>query len=393
MKLYCNISGLTIELNNQFTYIKNRYDYIHPIFTLDKKELIGIYNKGLYLLKNDDIRLLTTALLYSTDLVRFDYNINMDMDIKPLLIALPRLIEFIDIMDYVNSNIFIKVVINKDNNKLKDLNNWLDIWFSTYSDYCMENRVAREIKSDLIESYHNILDGISREAYKKPSKYHKALARYIVTCIDDNSLNKVITVKNSYAYKNYLIELGNKKSKSNTPAKGDMTKLNLDAQDNNPSKDINHKVKDYNNSKILLKDYYIYIIEYCGNLNLEDYKYIIDIPSKYYPEESYINKLMDLIRITFVERENIHYYRVMELLDNMVNDTKILSNLGKLTYNGYFDFVGIGDYHKDTKPIIERLTEEFNMVNVLDVNATSLDKLRYKAKLQQYINDNQFKRA
>jgi len=337
MKLRCTITNMVTEIN-QFKHTRQCFEYVHPIFTLSKRELLSIYKSHTWINKSDDVRLLTAALFYSTDLVRIDYPIYMNMDIKPLLIALPRLADFIDTLEYAPLNIFSRVSINRDNNNLSNINNYIDLWEEQYNELCSTNRIDRD-KSSLHELYQSAIDNIARTAYKRPDKYHKMLARYIVNCISDKSLNTKITVKNA--------------NKSG-------------------------------NTDMLLKDYYIYIIEYCGILAPENYLYVIDIPSQYYPESSYINKLLDLIRITFAEKENQHYYRVIELLSNMSGDTKILTNLGKLKYSN-LEYMTIGDYELDTKPILDRLREEYMNNNPLPANPSAKDKALYNARLQNYI--------
>ena len=344
MKLKCTLSGLECEISN-FRLIRSRFDYVHPIFTLSKDELLHIYYGNRFYDKSDNIRLLTTALLYSTELVRFDCAVNMGMSIKPLLIALPRLVDLIDTLRFAPVKVFAHVAVNQENNTLYNINSWLDIWEANYKDLCRENREYLKLQSELRQANQELLDSIARKAYKKPDRYHRMLARYIIACISDKSLNSIIDVKNA--------------NKQGT-------------------------------TKMLLKDYYIYIIEYCGILEPEDYKYIIDLPSEDYGNDNrqaHINRLMDIIRITFFEKENQHYYRVMELLNNMISDTKILSNIGRAKYQNY-QYISIGDYYKDTKPRIDRLKQIYEERFPLTGKETKLDLLLRPAKIQAFIADN-----
>lgn len=274
MKLICQYSGIHYECN-EFTQLSLHYEAIHPIFYLDYKNLNRIY-KNHFLrnkLDNNEIKLLSLALLNCTDRVHFNNPVNfMEYSIKTALKIIPRIIDIIEIIQHsgLSSNriddTFPYIIISQDNNNL-DGDNFIEaiqIWNDNYNESAYICKIpVKPIKSIRNNSKLDALNTALSRKYKKPRPFFIKLSEYIIESLD-------------------------------IP--------------NNSILDINGD----NSKKITLKDYYKYIIQYSGNVDKDIFPYLYSI------NIDAINNLIELIQ-TQLEFDNTFVFYSLELLNGLIN--------------------------------------------------------------------------
>jgi hypothetical protein len=194
MRLFCTISGLESELP-QFASPAIRQEWQHPIFSLSRAELLRIYKAAWQRqrLSKSESRLLALALFNSSQLVTWvaaashlpSSLINQEPQIAQSLPLLAEVIEFsLSCPSWPQSQLahFPSIIIDSSNNHdLSIMVTSCELWLAAIADYHAGYYRQYQEKRDAEKA--NFLSHLSAFSSRKPSRYIKALSRYVIDAI------------------------------------------------------------------------------------------------------------------------------------------------------------------------------------------------------------------
>ena len=296
MKLKCKISSIEFSIAEFPLSRFNKISGIHPVFNLEQKELLKIY-QGQFMrnkLSHNELRLLSIALLISLfnsiedKKVIIDNPISNSFPINRAVKAIPMTIELIEIVNskaipsHRISKFFPKIVFSLDANSinfgqipailesiLEEINNY-------YSSLAIRTSIDTEEEKlkDSLAQYNNQVE------YFRIPKFLIQLSEYIISSLDySNESNK-------------------------------------------------HHFDANSNKLIPIKEFHKYIIQVSGNCSISDYKYKI--------KSDDIENLIDLIS-SQSSFDNMFIFQTIEQLKSMLKKglfnrygQNILANTNKI---------------------------------------------------------------
>jgi hypothetical protein len=194
MRLFCTISGLESDLP-QFTHPAIKQEWKHPIFSLSSAELLRIYKAAWQRqrLSKSESRLLALALFNSSQLVTWvaavshtpSSLINQEPQIAQALPLLAEVITFsLSCPSWPQSQLahFPSIIIDSSNNQdLSIIVTACELWLAAIADYHAGYYRQYQEKRDAEKA--NFLSHLSAFSSRKPSRYIKALSRYVIDAI------------------------------------------------------------------------------------------------------------------------------------------------------------------------------------------------------------------
>jgi hypothetical protein len=194
MRLFCTISGIECQLP-QFSHPAISASWQHPIFSLSPDQLLRIYkaawtrNK----LSKQESRLLALALINSSQLVTWvaaashmpTNLISQESNIAQSLPLLAEVIEFsLSCPSWPQSQLahFPTIIVDSSNNQdLSIMVTACELWLAAIADYHAGYYRQYQEKRDAEKA--NFLNHLSAFSSRKPSRYIKALSRYVIDAI------------------------------------------------------------------------------------------------------------------------------------------------------------------------------------------------------------------
>lgn len=194
MRLYCTISGLESSLP-QFAHPQITLDWQHPIFSLAPSQLLRIYKASWQRgkLSKLESRLLALALFNSSQLVTWVAAASplvhhLQAQESNIAQAMPLLAEVITFSlscpSWPQSQLahFPTIIIDSSNNTdLAIMVTACELWLAAIADYHAGYYRQYQEKRDAEKA--NFLSHLSAFSSRKPSRYIKALSRYVIDAI------------------------------------------------------------------------------------------------------------------------------------------------------------------------------------------------------------------
>ena len=194
MRLFCTISGTISELP-QFTHPTIKQEWHHPIFSLSSSELLRIYKVAWQRqrLSKSESRLLALALFNSSQLVSWSAAashmpsslISQEPQITQAMPLLAEIITFsLSCPSWPQSQLahFPTIIIDSSNNQdMSILVTACELWLAAIADYHAGYYRQYQEKRDAEKA--NFLSHLSAFSSRKPSRYIKALSRYVIDAI------------------------------------------------------------------------------------------------------------------------------------------------------------------------------------------------------------------
>jgi hypothetical protein len=272
MKLICNISNTQYQLIDTFkTFSSITAQAKHPIFSLELSQLEKIYNHGFLFgkLSQNEIRLLSLALAHNTQLITWNIPAKKDFSLKIALESLaPLLMLNHSIADSLRKESLLarlpKLIINEEN-KNHSMFGLIDFISEcndiiSKSEYYISQQQFKQERKELLQL---TMKRIKAKQSSKPSRFISRLSSYCINLLDE-------------------------------------------CEDYKPARKIIFK----NGKQCLVKDYYIYLIDFAGNSEavLKEKK------SKYPIQKDNLIKLIDLLT-SQLNASDIFIFEAIELLN------------------------------------------------------------------------------
>ena len=194
MRLYCTISGTISELP-QFEHPTIKQEWQHPIFDLSPDQLLRIYKAAWQRskLSKQESRLLALALFNSSQLVTWAAAashmptnlISQESNIAQAMPLLAEVIKFsLSCPSWPQSQLahFPAIIIDSSNNQdLSVMVTACELWLAAIADYHAGYYRQYQEKRDAEKA--NFLSHLSAFSSRKPSRYIKALSKYVIDAI------------------------------------------------------------------------------------------------------------------------------------------------------------------------------------------------------------------
>jgi len=149
-RVLCGISGIEFKVDHLPIYLSSR-EYAHPIFFLNPRKLLGLYQKYTQNeLDSTSSYLLFLAYMNSTDLVEWRVPAartpRTDKIIAGNFQSLVHTVEKINTIHSPNVH-FSRISVSPDTKNLENVHFWIESWKSTIEDFTAGNRAAAKQKS------------------------------------------------------------------------------------------------------------------------------------------------------------------------------------------------------------------------------------------------------